>query len=304
MNILRSGQHKNRTSYNSMKNTVKRSIQSIIPEKIKWYLKYLQYAHIMKTYGATLKLPYFQGTGCSIDELWMIPLLKHVLKLKEGAFFDIGVNLGQTLVMLKSLELTRQYIGFEPNPTCLAYAAEIVRINQLPDCTILPVGLYTQDKILQMDLYSNDKADPSASLIEGFRPAQNVINKIYVPACRFESIENLLNYDKVAVIKIDVEGAELDVVTTLLPTIRQYRPVVLLEVLPVYTRENIPRLNRQLETERIFKSIDYSFYRLIKNRTIISSLSKIEEIGIHADLNQCDYVVAPTEMDFQALPVS
>ena len=57
-------------------------------------------------------IPYINGIRCKITEPWMIELLAMLLKEKEGAFIDVGVNVGQTLIKLKSIDINRKYIGF------------------------------------------------------------------------------------------------------------------------------------------------------------------------------------------------
>ena len=244
----------------------------------------------------SIYIPYIYGIRCKITEPWMIELLRMLLKEKEGAFLDVGVNVGQTLIKLKSLDINRKYIGFEPNPACVFYVNELIKKNKFPDCTILPVGLHTEDRVLSLNLFRDVKTDPSASLIENFRPSNRIIEKLYVPAFRFESLTKLLGFNSIAIIKIDVEGAEMEVINSLLEQIRAYRPIMLLEILPVRTEENVLRMERQRELENIINKINYTLYRVGKNGRAFSSLIRIDTIGIHSDINQCDYVLAPEEL--------
>lgn len=228
----------------------------------------------------------------------MIELLAKLLKEKEGAFIDVGVNVGQTLIKLKSLDLERKYFGFEPNPNCVFYVNKLIEKNQFPDCTILPVGLYTDNKVLTLDLFSEDinNIDASASLVENFRPDHQISKKLYVPVFRFECVSKLLKFNSLAIIKIDVEGAELEVIKSLLEQIQAYRPIMLVEILPVYTQENDFRMKRQKELEDIFSELNYTLYRVRKSGDVFSGLIRIDTIGIHSDINQCDYVIAPEEL--------
>ena len=49
----------------------------------------------------------------------MIDILKIVLPIENKKFIDVGVNIGQTLLKLKSVSSEIDYIGFEPNPICV-----------------------------------------------------------------------------------------------------------------------------------------------------------------------------------------
>lgn len=246
------------------------------------------------------KIPFINGMNCDVTEVWMIEILKTILQRKKGAFIDVGVNVGQTLLKLKSLDPNRQYIGFEPNPSCLYYVENLIQLNSLSDCTIFPFGLYTSDGIAKLEFYNNENTDSSASLIEGFR--SNSTKAKYVPVFSFNACSKIINLDTVAIIKIDVEGAELEVVKTLLSTINSTRPIIVLEILPVYDEKNRSRLDRQEELEEIFKRINYSFYRVMKtNNNCNGNLKKIESIGIHSNLDLCDYVIAPCEFDLASV---
>ena len=54
-------------------------------------------------------------------EPWMLPLIERLVSIKPGAFFDVGVNMGQTLLKLKSVAPQIRYFGFEPNPYGVYY---------------------------------------------------------------------------------------------------------------------------------------------------------------------------------------
>ena len=53
-------------------------------------------------------------------------MLENLLKKKNGAYLDIGVNIGQTLMKLKSVNPKIEYIGFEPNATCVHYVNKLI----------------------------------------------------------------------------------------------------------------------------------------------------------------------------------
>ena len=227
----------------------------------------------------------------------MISLLSNLFKKWEGAFLDIGVNLGQTLIKVKGVESKRKYIGFEPNPTCVFYVKELIKKNQFEDCTIFPVGLSTEDSILLLECTNNAEVDSAASLIKNFRPSRIIYHRIPIPVFRYQSITNMLNVDEIGIVKIDVEGSELEVVKTLYSVFENCRPIVLLEVLPIYSEENIRRKERQEELERIFEELNYWFFRVVKSaENSFIELERIKNIGIHSNLNQCDYVVVPNEL--------
>ncbi|BAZ37331.1 methyltransferase [Calothrix sp. NIES-4101] len=259
-------------------------------------LKNLIFRRKINIKGKKINIPVILELSCQLSETWMIELLEKILPEKEGVFLDIGVNLGQTLIKVKSIEPTRKYIGFEPNSVCVFYVKHLIKNNQFENCTLLPVGLFTEDSILSLESINDSEVDAAASIIKNFRPNQIIRHQTFVPVFCFENIANILDIDKIGIVKIDVEGAELEVIKSLQVVIHHDRPIFILEVLPVYSNENKARKERQEELERIFNLASYSFFRVSKTREgNFINCKPIDSIGIHSDLNQCDYLVVPSE---------
>jgi hypothetical protein len=119
---------------------------------------------------------------------------------------------------------------------------------------------------------------------------------VFVPVFRFDSLAKFVNSKYVGIVKIDVEGAELEVIKSLLNLIRRDKPIILIEMLPVYSEKNELRKNMQVELEHIFFDLGYSILRVEKtSANTFSGLRHIDEIGIHSDLTQCDHVIVPNE---------
>lgn len=100
---------------------------------------------------------------------------------------------------------------------------------------------------------------------------------------------------KVGVIKIDVEGAEVEVIETLVPVIRRDLPIITVEILPVYSAENIRRIERQTRLQGILRSCGYTLYRIVGKNTATLKLVQINDIEVHSDLELCDYVALPAD---------
>ena len=257
--------------------------------------RHFNYTKSIKFNDTVINIPSINGIKCEITEIWMLGILETMFNLTDGVFFDIGVNVGQTLIKVKSIDKERKYVGFEPNPMCVYYIHELVRKNKFNNTTIFPVGLFNKDGILSLEFFSDDVTDSSASLINGFRPNCQIVNRTHVPVFNIKSIAEQIDTDNVSIIKIDVEGAELEVIKSIESVIRSCRPFVLMEILPAYAN-NTFREERQKKIEDFFHSLEYSFYRIEKMQDNSTSLKKIEFIGVHSDLNQSDYMVVPNEL--------
>lgn len=254
-------------------------------------LRQFNYRRTIYLEGVSFTIPSIRGITCNPTETWLTQLLAQLLPKKEGIFVDVGVNVGQTLLKVKSVELARTYIGFEPNPVCVFYVQELIKANNLQECDLLPVGIFTDDRVLEMDLFSSDDADSCASVIPDFRPNHPVHSRIHVPVFQFVSLPDRVRAQKAAIIKIDVEGAELEVVRGLTPWVTRDRPFILIEILPSHSTDNQFRIHRQSDLEQWFRDQKYGLFRVLKSKSgDYSRMERIHDIGVHSDLSLCDYL--------------
>lgn len=252
--------------------------------------------------GVTISSPMVAGVTCPPSEPWMLDVLRVALAMRQGTFVDVGVNVGQTLVKVKALDPERNYVGFEPNPFCAFYAMEVIKRNRFRNCALVPVGLYTDDGLHSLDLYHDYPADATASLVAEFRPTQKPHSRMLVPVFKYETVADALALDRVGVVKIDVEGGELEVLKGMSATIAKDRPVLLLEVLPVYSEANDFRKTRQDEIWGLVQGAGYAVFRIEKTKKDrYAGLAPVESFGIHSDLSRCDYIVVPGELADQVM---
>ena len=128
-------------------------------------------------------------------------------------------------------------------------------------CEIIPVGLSEKNQLLKLTLSNKDDLfDSTASIIEGFRQQKAVQIQRFVSVLALDEIVHELSIESIDVIKIDIEGAELEALRGMLKTLRQFRPILIMEVLPSYTHENIDRVVRQEELAIILQNENYRIY--------------------------------------------
>jgi FkbM family methyltransferase len=231
-----------------------------------------------------------------MTEPWMIDVLKIVLPVSQGVFIDVGVNSGQTLLKLKSVSNDIEYVGFEPNPTCIHYVNELIRINEFKNVTLIPAGISTDSQVAKLFFFDNSEMDSSASIIKDFRPDHKVEKIEFIPVFNMTTVKQSVDMGKIGVIKIDVEGGELEVLSSMKNEIVLNRPVILIEILPAYKEDNFVRIQRQNEIQQLFKDWGYSIFRVIKENEQLLQIEAIVEIGIHGDMNRCEYVAVPENL--------
>ena len=206
-------------------------------DSLAWHSKHMRYAlgkpRVLG--GRAYKIKGYFSDKFSRDdehEPHLGAVIVELLRRNEGAFIDIGVNVGQTLCKLLATGERRRYIGFEPQIACCFYVDQFIRHNGIADAHVIPVALGEEPGVLEL-FADNDDVDESASFDgTGFRATMSVTRKVLVPVLRGDTALADLRLDKIAVLKIDVEGAELEVLRGLPDTLRLWKPPVMFEVLP------------------------------------------------------------------------
>lgn len=252
----------------------------------------------IRTNGRPVQIPFLGRLGyeyLDFHEPWMLETLDRLLKFRTGTFLDVGANVGQTLIKVKALDPERVYVGIEPNPVCVCYLEMLIKANQFRRCDIIPAALSTERSILPLQIFDDSLTDASASVVGGFREGK-VLRTRPVLTCTYAEIADALHLDNLGVIKIDVEGAEWEVIQSLENILLKARPPIVIEILPVYSSSNQARLTRQRAIEQKLRDLRYCLYRIGSNgRGEFTGIHLVKEIGIHGDLSLSNYVAAPEE---------
>ena len=143
-----------------------------------------------------------------------------------GAVLDIGANVG-LYAALAAAVTDREVVAFEPFPTLSEIAEQVSAENDL-GFRVESIALGRENGTAT--LYLSDSSDSSNSLAAGFRESTK---QIEVPV---ETVDEYVRRTGTvpAVMKIDTETTEPDVLLGAAETLREHRPWVLCEVL--YTR--------------------------------------------------------------------
>jgi len=244
--------------------------------------------------GRSFRVPVKEGIRLDAGNLepWLDELIRRLMTVRPGSFVDVGVNLGQTLLKVKAVAPDVRYFGFEPNPRCYCYVSDLVTLNSLPACKVYPFALGEKPGIVQ--LFQSSAADQAASVVEGFRPDEHYSFRQFATVFPGDDVLGATGKGEISTIKIDVEGAERDVIKGLTTTIDRDRPFIICEVLPVYDDNSVIgqfRLERQREIEAFLRQRRYSIQRIGPD----AFPTKLDEFGIHGDLSACNYLFAPVE---------
>ena len=141
---------------------------------------------------------------------------------------DAGANVGFYSLLLAHLVGSAGAVhSFEPDPRASSWLLENIRRNQLDNVTPWSVALGEDDGVveLHLDLVTTCGSSTHPRWDLDFDPFER--QPMRVRSARLDS----LGIDAVDFIKIDVEGAELALLTGARETIRNSRPSMLIEVI-------------------------------------------------------------------------
>lgn len=240
---------------------------------------YFNFSLSKKINNIEVKIPVCGEIGMTnmvLQQNWLDLLIeKYSLKDKPSTFVDVGANIGQTLLRLKTIYPEMDYLGFEPNSTCTAYVHKLIKINKFKNCIIQNVALSTKISILQLD--KNSDTDSCASVIHNLRP-DFFSTKESIVALDYQSFY----LDKmVSFIKIDVEGAEYEVLKGMEKAIEKHQPIITCEVLDSHNTNVLDFTQvRALKLCEMLKSWNYSIIRLETESSAILNYEIIETIKI------------------------
>jgi FkbM family methyltransferase len=148
----------------------------------------------------------------------------------QMTFVDAGANIGEiTLVAAKRLH-EGKVLAFEPMPKAFARLSHNVRLNELRNVALFNVGLFDRSGRLPLyvkrDLPYGTCNDGVPSLFSGGSDREAAT----IPLRTFDAMAFAIGLNRLDVMKIDVEGAELMVLRGACGAIARFRPVVIIEI--------------------------------------------------------------------------
>jgi FkbM family methyltransferase len=178
--------------------------------------------------------------------------------IKPGhTFIDCGSNIGFFSVLAGDIVgRSGTILSIEANPLTLSFLARNLSANKLPP----PIHCALNDVPGEMDLYvPSSGADIFSSLKHGGLIGAFDHTTYKVPARTLDSIVSEAALSRVDLIKIDVEGAEMNVLRSAVNTLEKFRPYCVIE----YGVNTWPTFGSTPDMLLDFaKSLNYRVYRL------------------------------------------
>jgi FkbM family methyltransferase len=181
----------------------------------------------LELHGRPVTVPLWGGIGLdhsAVPDAHLIGVLRALLRLREGAFADVGAHVGQTLVKLLVIGDPRPYIGFEPKPRAAAYVEALLAANGRPGDSVLAAAAGEAAGVARLAVAGD--LDDGATLIN------EEAGTVPVPVVRGDEALAAAGIGALGLLKVDAEGAELEVLRGFQAALERDRPPVLCEILP------------------------------------------------------------------------
>ena len=259
---------------------------------IYWLLSKVSFTRTIQNKKSNYKVFVSGGIGwmnlISNYEPWFEKILDSIVLNEETVFVDIGANIGQTMLKVLSRNSSVRYIGFEPNKKCMVYLEKLAGLNSYQNISLYNFAL--SDRKGETSLHLRFDDDLLATTTPSFRKYTNYAKKQTVLEITGDELLEKEAIDTVSVIKIDVEGGETKVLLGLKRTITEYHPIIICEVLPLYSKSEEVSTFRKSSAIKILEivcDLDYQIYN-IKNKTEITSVNDFS-----SSLESANYILLP-----------
>ncbi len=230
---------------------------------------------------------YYTGTY----EKGTLDIIQSMLQ-KGDVFVDVGANIGlMSILAAKSVGDTGKVISFEPNPKTRDVLEQNIAVNTISNIQVSKFAI--GNKIEETKIYDRwDSNRGSASLIKpDYETDSYTINTITLNDF-FKT-----NKTKIRMIKLDIEGYELEALKGAKEILETQTPMLIVECSNM--RENYEQ-SSNLMIYSFLKSINkYRFYKLSGSK---EKKSKLQEIYSEKDIPAHDNIFCFSENDFKQIP--
>jgi len=194
--------------------------------------------YIKKNFSDLKKATFLNYKEKNVEpELLLLPFL---IK-KSSAFIDIGSNKGLFLFSALRFLDPSQIFGFEPNPLLFKKIKNVFKKISIFNCALSDKN---GEAVLTIP-FTKDQPDDSLGNIDNSEISENAFN-FKVNLRTLDDCEKNLSGKTIGLIKIDVEGHELDVIKGAEKMIQKYQPNLIVEIEQRHHKENVKKIIEDL----------------------------------------------------------
>jgi len=146
-----------------------------------------------------------------------------------GVFVDVGAHVGYySLLASRKVGIRGKVVAVEPNPPTIARLERNINLNHAENILVQKVAC--TDKETTLRFFQAGVENTGGSSMNQANVADG--HEISVPGVPLDQIVRSLGLSRVDLIKIDVEGAEMQVLSGMTYILTTYRPKIVVEIQP------------------------------------------------------------------------
>ena len=141
---------------------------------------------------------------------------------------DIGANEGFYALRVAANNPSTRIICVEPNPLAYEMLIRNIENNSLKNVIPINAAVSSDGRLVDMEFVSQVNSIGGAKLHDIKRPwlREDIINKKIVESITVEQLINRYGFPYIDILKIDVEGMEDEIVSSLMPIAEKIRKIV------------------------------------------------------------------------------
>ncbi len=173
---------------------------------------------------------------------------------RNSQVIDIGANVGDWTVVVGK-HFGAKVVAIEPVATAIELLQRNVRLNSL-ETSVRILNCALGESVGTVNLV----IDALTGYAQSIDPPDSTKGGYYKANCPLDTLDNItsrLAIDAVDIIKIDVDGAEMNVLKRSNATINKFEPKVIVEVHTKQLRQSVMRYFQALDYKLVFEKVNF-----------------------------------------------
>ncbi len=182
-------------------------------------------------FGTSLQVQYREtiGLGMLLNGSFESPEIEALCSATRpgSTVIDVGANIGiYTVVLARAVGPSGQVLAFEPVPENVERLRRNLEVNDIANVEVFQVAIADRNETVALHLSDDPAYHSTVAVSQGHGLGRSTT----VPGRSLNKIWRELGSPEVSVAKIDVEGAELDVLRGATEILATCRPALLIEI--------------------------------------------------------------------------